>query len=347
MTGTPTTPKALSPNDSAPSTPTKVSSSDKSVGSNHTPLAADCKGKIISGKTEELHASAKEAVKAGNKEKAGHFYTMAIDTLAKGVKIDKNGQASDADLLALDKSSDGLLSELLCGRSHVYLLQGDVAAAVEDAETCTRAAPNYEKGHLRLAVTYESAGVSIAKQLEACERGIENCSASEVLVKRKWRLKKALAESGVASETKKSAADAEDKSVAPWTIEQTRQLADDASDPRRTMAAVDLGRALAAGAHGLKKDLNAAASYLRLGVEGGDVSAQRDLGVLLIEMGQPAEGAEELRVAAEAGDEEAAGILQQLAAEANEQQKEARAKLEKFAAMGDPRAIKMLEELCA
>jgi len=361
MTSVPTTPKQLGPNGGAPTTPKKLGPNDKcscgsglkvkkcscAVGSDHTPIAPDCKGQIISGNTQELHASAKEAVQAGNVAKAAHFYTMAIDVLAKSMKRDTNGNASDADLLALNKSSDGLLAELLCGRSNVYLLQKDVAAAMEDAEACTRAAPDYEKGHLRLAVTLESAGVSLVKQLEACERGIENCSHSEVLVKRKWRLKKALAENGDASEAKKIPADAEDKSAVPWSIEQTRRLADDASDPRRTMAAVDLGRAYAAGAHGLQKDLSKAASYLRLGVEGGDVSAQRDLGVLLLEMGQPAEAAEQLKIAAEAGDEEAAGVLQQLVAESNERQKEARAQLEKMAQMGDPRAIKMLEELCA
>lgn len=313
-------------------------------GIKHTAIAPDCKGKIISGKTEELHTTAKEAVSAGDYTKAAHFFTMAIDALAKGMKRDSNGVASDADLVALNKSSEGVLAELLCGRSAVYLRQKDVAAALEDAETCVLAAPDYEKGHLRLAVTYESAGVNLAKQLEACERGLEACSHSEVLVKRKWRLKKALAEHGANSASQKLD---EDKSSEPWSIEQTRRIAEDASDPRRAMASADLGRAYAAGAHGLKKDMEAALSHLRVGVEGGDVSAQRDLGLLLLESGQAGEAAEHLKLAAEAGDEEAAGVLQQLVAEADERQKEARGKLEKMAQMGDPRAIKMLQELDA
>jgi len=314
------------------------------AGSNCTPIASDCKGKILAGKPEELHASAKEAVTAGDDTKASHFYTMAIDVLAKGTKIDKNGVISDTDLAALNKSSEGLLAELLCGRSHIYLRQRDFTAALEDAETCTRADPSYEKGHLRLAVAYESAGVDLALQLEACERGLEACPGSELLVTRKWRLKKAVAEQ---KDVKKLEKSDEQNTSETWGIEQTQRLADDSSDPRRAMAAADLGRAFAAGAHGLKKDMKAAVRYLRISVEGGDVSAQRDLGLLLLELGEPVEASEQLRMAAEAGDEDAAGALQQLVSEAQERQKEARAKLEKLAAMGDPRAQAMLAELSA
>lgn len=314
------------------------------AGNTCTPIASDCKGKILAGKPEELHASAKEAVASGDDTKASHFYTMAIDVLAKGTKIDKNGVISDVDLAALNKSSEGLLAELLCGRSHIYLRQRDFSAALEDAETCTRADPSYEKGHLRLAVAYESAGVGLALQLEACERGLEACPGSELLVTRKWRLKKAFAEQKDVQKLDKSEAQT---SADTWGIEQTQRLADDSSDPRRPMAAADLGRAFAAGAHGLKKDLKAAVRYLRISVEGGDVSAQRDLGLLLLELGEPVEASEQLRMAAEAGDEDAAGALQQLVSEAQERQKEARAKLEKLAAMGDPRAQAMLAELGA
>lgn len=310
----------------------------------YSPIASDCKGKVMSGKTEELHASATEAVQSGDDTKAAHFYTMAIDVLAKSMKRDSNGSACDADLIALNKSSEGLLAELLCGRSHVYLRQKDVAAALEDAETCTRADTCYEKGHLRLAIAYESAGASLSQQLEACERGLESCPHSEVLVTRKWRLKKAIANQDEAPRTKQLDDNA---GAEPWGIEQTQNVADDVSDPRRAMAAGDLGRAFAAGAHGLKKDLDAAARYLRIGVDGGDVSAQRDLGLLLLEMGQPVEASQQLKMAAEAGDEEAAAVLQQLLEEAKERQQDARAKLEKLAEMGDPRALSMLAELGA
>merc|ERR1711988_141844 len=113
------------------------------------------------------------------------------------------------------------------------------------------------------------------------------------------------------------------------------------------MAAADLGRAFAAGAHGLKKDLDAAARYLRIASQGGDISAQRDLGLVLLDMNEPVEATEQLKMAAEAGDEEAGSVLHQLVTEAEERRKEARAQLEKFAQMGDPRALEMLAELGA
>jgi len=322
-----------------PGTPDKLAA-------NHTPIASDCQGKINSGKPEELHEQAKEAVRARDDTKAAHFYTMAIDVIAKGMKRDSNGIARDADLVAVNKSSNGLLSELLSGRSSVYLRQKDIVAALEDAETCTRANPEYEKGHLRLAVAYESAGVSLVQQLDAIERGLESCPHSEVLVTRKWRLKKAIAEQGNVSEPTAQGYGS-NKPAEPWGIEQTRRLANDSSDSRHAMAATDLGRTLAAGAHGLEKDLKEAARYLRIGVKGGDLSAQRDLGCLLLDLGEPVEASEHLKLAADAGDEEAAGFLQQLATEAKERENEARAQLEKFAAMGDPRAIQILEEMRA
>jgi TPR repeat protein len=333
---------------SSPQTPPKLSAKVKkptcAAGTGSTPIASDCKGQILPGKPEELHASAKEAAKAGDNTKAAHFYTMAIDVLAKGLKRDSRGVAADADLAALNKSSEGLLAELLCGRSHVYLRQKDVDAAMEDADTCARADPASEKGHLRLAVAYEAAGVGLAQQLEACERAVEACPHSEVLVARKWRLKKAIAGQGDVAESKQQG---EQQVSQPWGIEQTQRLADDSSDPRHMMAATDLGRAFAAGAHGLEKDLDAAVRYLRIGVQGGDVSAQRDLGLLFLEMGQPVEASEHLKAAAEAGDEEAGAALQQLVGEAQERQKEARAMLEKMAEAGDPRARAMLAELDA
>ena len=50
------------------------------------------------------------------------------------------------------------------------------------------------------------------------------------------------------------------------------------------MAATDLGSALAVGAFGLSKDLVEAERYLRIGIEGGDVSAQRNLGLMLLDV---------------------------------------------------------------
>merc|ERR1711920_663182 len=102
------------------------------------------------------------------------------------------------DLEKFNKSSEGALAELLCGRSHVYIRQRDWDAAIEDARTCVKADPTFEKGHLRLIIAYEQAGASPVTQLDACERGLENCPHSEVLVTRKWRLKKAVAEQATA-----------------------------------------------------------------------------------------------------------------------------------------------------
>jgi len=332
MTGSTNTTK-LGPNGKCAGSGNKAKKCSSSAA--HTPVQE--KG-ILPGSASELQSKANEAARAGEHLKATHFYTMAIDVLARGLSKDSNGRASQDDLMKLNKSSQGQLAELLSGRSNCYLRQKDLAAAIEDAETCTTADPAFEKGHLRLAVAYEAAGVPLRLQLEACLRAVDECPGSEILVARKWRLKKALAEQR--QEEIAEPGETEDA----WTIEKTRCLADDASDPRRCLAAVDLGRAFAAGAHGLEKDLNQALCYLRLGCEGGDVSAQRDLGLVLLELGRPVEAADELSQAAQAGDDEAAAVLTQLGEEAKAQEAEARAKLEELAQLGDPRAMRMLQE---
>eukprot|EP00933_Yihiella_yeosuensis_P024571 TRINITY_DN19058_c0_g1_i1.p1 TRINITY_DN19058_c0_g1~~TRINITY_DN19058_c0_g1_i1.p1 ORF type:complete len:339 (+),score=102.42 TRINITY_DN19058_c0_g1_i1:134-1150(+) len=329
------TSKKLGPNDK------RSCGSDKKAKNAvaHTPIQSS-QGEVLPGSAKELASIAAEAAKSGKEDKkAIHFYTMAIDSLAKKIPKDANGMMSDANLLELSKSSEGLLVELLSGRSHVYLRQGDVEAAIEDADTCTRADPAFEKGHLRLAVAYEAAGVSLQHQLEACERGVEGCPVSEILVNRKWRLKKAIASQG------ETTAPREEK-VQPeaWTIENTKSLADDLADHRSALAAADYGKALALGAHGLRKDVDEAERYLRRASDGGVVSAQRDLGILYLETQRPVEAAAELNAAATAGDEEAVSILQQLVAEADAQKAEARAKLKELALSGDLRAAKMLQE---
>lgn len=274
------------------------------------------------------------------------MYTMAIDKLAKGMPRDGDGVAADADLLSLNKSSEGKLASVLLDRSRAHLREGDAAAAMEDADTSTRADPASEEGYLCLAVAQAASGVSLQVQLETCERGIEECPASEVLINRKWKLKKAVAEQSLAPEGETVALEphVQEPSRGPC-IENTRCIADDLSDPRHAMAAGDLGAALAVGAHGLAKDLAEAERYLRIGSDGGDVVAQRHLGMVLLELGRHVEAAEQLRDAAEAGDEEAAGLLGQLAEEARSQEKAARAKLEEMAARGDLRAAAMLQEL--
>merc|ERR1711920_1121570 len=116
----------------------------------------------------------------------------------------------------------------------VFRRQADIEAALEDAETSVRADPDYEKGHLALVVAYESAGVSLARQLEVVERGLEACPHSEVLVTRKWRLKKAIAERGQTPDAAPEQEIKVDPSV--WSIESTKRLANDPKDPRRPMA---------------------------------------------------------------------------------------------------------------
>eukprot|EP00927_Polykrikos_kofoidii_P006723 TRINITY_DN12717_c0_g1_i1.p1 TRINITY_DN12717_c0_g1~~TRINITY_DN12717_c0_g1_i1.p1 ORF type:complete len:332 (+),score=86.05 TRINITY_DN12717_c0_g1_i1:137-997(+) len=281
---------------------------------------------------------ANEAMGAGDVSKASRLYTLAIDTLAQGLKRDTNGVAADADLLALDKSSEGLLSKLLSNRSMAFLKQGDFAAAVEDADTCTRADPAFEKGHMRLLAALEASGAPLRQQLEAAERGVAVCVHGEMLVKRKWQLKKAIAELG---DVPGHVTGEADESL----VESTRRIANDPSHPRHAAAASDLGSVLAVGAHGVAKDVKEAERYLRIGSEGGDVAAQRNLGILLIELQRPGDASIELSKAAAVGDEEAIKLMERLASEATTQKAEARAKLEMMAERGDPRAKEILAEL--
>eukprot|EP00444_Apocalathium_aciculiferum_P000382 CAMPEP_0183392288 /NCGR_PEP_ID=MMETSP0370-20130417/7039_1 /TAXON_ID=268820 /ORGANISM="Peridinium aciculiferum, Strain PAER-2" /LENGTH=343 /DNA_ID=CAMNT_0025572193 /DNA_START=49 /DNA_END=1080 /DNA_ORIENTATION=+ len=343
MTG-PGVQKKVGPNDKCPcdsgQKAKKCCQAGAAAAPTHTPMQGP-KGQVLPGNAEELWSMAKDADRAGEFTKAAHFYTMAIDVVVKGMPRDQHGKASDADLVKYNKSSDGTLAKLLSDRSNVYLRQGNMEDAVEDAQTCTRADPANEKGHLRVAVALEAAGAALQLQLEACEAGLAACPESEVLVNRKWRLKKAIAEQPESVRARGQ------KDASEPSIEETRRVADDASDPMRGMAAADLGCAFAVGAHGLPKDLQEAERYLRLGSKGGDVGAQRNLGIILLDLGRPVEAAEELSKAAAAGDEQAAEVLEQLSGEIAEKQAQARTKLEAMAASGDPRAKAMLEELFA
>lgn len=307
----------------------------------HTPIKT-AQGQVLPGNPDELQEMANDAARSGNHGKAVHLYTMAIDLVARGMPRDNHGVAATADLLSLNKSSNGQLAKLLSNRSLMYLKQGDVPAALEDADTCTRADPAFEKGHMRLVAALEAAGKPFQDQLEAVERGLAACPDSEMLVNRKWSLKKAIASQPVAESSQDMP---ESRNSGETAIEATRRLADDPSEPRRALAAADLGASFAVGAHGLQKDVTQAEKYLRIGAEGGDVTARRNLGLLLLELGRSVEAAEELRQAVLAGDEEAAGPLQRLAAEAQLREQEARARLEQLAEEGDPRATQMLREL--
>lgn len=300
-------------------------------------------GDVLPGSIDELKKLADDAVCSGQNSKAAHFYTMSINTLAKDMAKNQDGCASDADLLALNASSQGLLAKLLSNRSWTYLKLGDVTAAMEDAKTCTRASPSFEKGHLRYLAALEAAGSPLKHQLEVCEHGLAECAGSELLVQRKWRLKKAIA--ALPSSHQENPMNSADNDGHGGSIEQTRRLADDPSDPRCAMAAADLGSVLAVGAYGIDKDLQEAERYLRFAVERGDLVAQRNLGIVLLELDQPVEASTHLGEAAKAGDEEAAALLRQLLDEASHQQAEARSKLEQLAEAGDQRAMSMLQEL--
>jgi len=289
----------------------------------------------LPGSPSELRELGNEAVKAGQDKKAAQLYTMAIDVLAKNMPRDKDGVAAPADLRELNNSSGGELAKLLSNRSAVYLRQQDVEAAVEDAEACTHADPSFEKGHLRLLAALDAAGASHARRSAACRVALEACPDSQFIRTRSDRLQK---ESVQEEEHVKT-------SCGEASIELTQRLADDPTDARHVMAAADYGAALAAGAHGVTKDVDNAEKYLKIGAAGGDVMAQRNLGWLLLELNRPAEAAQHFRDAARAGDEEAAGVLKQLLEESEQQAQLARAKLEMMAAGGDGRALEMLKEL--
>lgn len=303
-------------------------------------VAEQGQGHVLPGSVDELRTMANDAQKKKDMPRAEHLFTMAINAAAKGMKRNQDGVASDADLAACEKANEGKLSQVLAERAQVYLKQGKTSAAIEDAETCTRANPRCEDGYRFLAQAYEASGAPLQEQLEACERGLSECPDSEYLVTAKWRLKKAISEKpqgltvGEVAET-----DAE------TMVKETQRLADEISDPRHVMAAGDWGSILATGSHGVEKDLVQAELYLRRGADGGDVIAQRNLGLLLLELGQPGEASQELNKAAAAGDEQASEMLRRLVHEADIKRKEAMEKLEDMAAQGHPQARAMLEEL--
>lgn len=326
----------------------KCSSAAAKVGEGHTRIQVP-EGQVLPGSAIELREMANEAVGKGEHEKAIHLYTMAVDIVTKSMPRDRDGIASDADLVASNKASDGELARLLSNRSFMYVKVQDFEAAVEDADACTRADPTFEKGHLRLMVALEALGVPLEQRLLACENGLAACPESELLVKRKWQLKKALADCPAGIPSSIPGKGGETSMVAgrgSSAIEETRRLADDPTSPYHAAAAADYGASLAVGAHGLEKNVEEAERYLRIGAKGGESVAHFHLGRLMLESGRPADGAEELRLSAEAGNEQAAEMLQRLAAEAQAKQAEAREKLEALAATGDVRAIEMLKEFC-
>ena len=149
------------------------------------------------------------------------------------------------------------------------------------------------------------------------------------------------------AEASSAAAAAEEKTPATQAspLDAARRIAQDPSHPQYTIAASDLGAALATGAFGADKDVEEGERYLRIGSEGGDVAAQRNLGLLLIELGRAGEAAAYLQAAAKAGDKQAEGTLAQLQNEAELKTAELKQRLVLMAAAGDVRAEEMLKEL--
>lgn len=67
-------------------------------------------------------------------------------------------------------------------------------------------------------------------------------------------------------------------------LDATMKAANNNKDPRYVIACADLGASYACGAYGLRKDVELAEKYLLVGAEGGDVTARRNLGLLLLEL---------------------------------------------------------------
>jgi TPR repeat protein len=300
----------------------------------HTKIDAN-HGQVDAHSPTALKDAGNDAVRAGQWVRACHMYTLAID----GV-VGKSSPQAAADWYALDIQSKGLLHVLFSNRSLTYLNQKDAAAAAEDAEHCCSARPDFVKGHLRLISALAAGEAPVCERREACARALRACPGSKELVDLKVALDR---EAGVAPG--QQACGVDEAAALAAQLAATKVIADDEADPRRALAAGDYGSALALGAHGVRKDLAAAETYLRIGSDGGDAAAARHLGMLLLESDRPAEAVEYLRRAAELGDEEAAATLGQLTAEAQQKREEALFKLRALASKGDERAKAMLESL--
>ena len=292
-------------------------------------------GSVAAHSPSALKDAGGEALAAGDIVRATHMYTMAIDLVLEG----EAPPASGADWFALDAKSGGVLHALLSNRSLTLLKQEDSPAAAEDAEHCTCARPDWPKGHLRLLAALDASSTPLEERRRVCARALRACPGHRALHEAMTVLD---AEAATAAAGKPAGRRAEEEEAEQ--IAATRRVAEDPGDPRRFMAAGDFGSALAVGAFGLQKDVAAAEVYLRVGADGGDAGAQRNLGLLLLELGRAAEGAEMLRRAAEGGDESAAATCDQLLSEAKAREEEALFKLRALAGGGDSRARAVLEQ---
>lgn len=67
-------------------------------------------------------------------------------------------------------------------------------------------------------------------------------------------------------------------------LDATIKAANNIKDPRYLIACSDLGASYACGSYGLVKDVIQAERYLQIGSNGGDITAQRNLGLLFLEL---------------------------------------------------------------
>ena len=303
-------------------------------------------GQVDAHSPSVLKEAGNDAARCGDWTRATHMYTLALDMIVKG-------KASDdaADWYALDCESKGLAHVLCSNRSLSHLNSNDFASAAEDAEHACLARPDFVKAHLRLLAALKAGDAPLEERRAACARGLRACPRAQELIDVKMQLD---AEAGdepceVAEDAKESASTlAKERLLREQQVAAAKLIADDESDRRRAMAAGDYGSALALGAHGVAKDLELAEHYLKIGADGGDAGACRNLGFLLLETPgseRAAEAAEYLRKGAELGDERAAEALEALHKEANQKREAALFKLRALAANGDARAKEMLEEL--
>ena len=290
-------------------------------------------GHVSAESPAALKDAGNAALNAGDTVRAAHMYTIGIDTLVRDAQA-----KSAAEWFQLEEASGGVLSALLSNRSLAMLQQGDAAAAVVDADHCCLARPGWPKGHLRLVAALEANAAPLPDRAAALARARRACPASAAL-------KEAEAALAVLPKPTGAAGGAEAEADLAAQLEVTRRVAEDDADPRRFIAAGDLGAALALGAHGLPKDEASAERYLRLGASGGDVVSMRNLGHLLLQLDRPAEAAEQLSAASAAGDDESKDLLRTLQAEAEQKAEQARFQLGVLAGQGDKRARSMLEAL--
>jgi len=286
-------------------------------------------GSVDANSPMSLKEAGNAALEAGDVARATHMYTLGVDMV-----LGDHATAESIDWYELDRKSDGggLLHALLSNRSLAHYKQKDFAAAIDDAERCVQACPDFARGHIRLLSALKAERKPLQEQREACSRGLRACPSCEELQQANIEL------AGDSSSVN------DDEEVAK-VMEVTRRIANDPRDPKHAMAAGDLGSALAVGAHGEEQNLVEAEKFLRIGAKGGDAASQRNLGLLLLDLQQAGEAAQHLQAAATQGDDHAAEVLTALRKEAEQKAAAARFQLSLLASQGDERAKAMLEQL--